>query len=55
MIAQERREMREMEEMLGGLGGGKERSLGGLEECRARLEMLLSRGGLEGLLPARRN
>lgn len=54
LIAQERREMREMEEMLGGLGGTKEQSMGGLSECRVRLEGLLSRGGLEGLLPARR-
>lgn len=54
MEMQERREMREMEEMLGGLGGGEKRSAVGLVDCRVKLEELLARCGLEGLLPPRR-
>jgi hypothetical protein len=57
LVMQERREMREMEEMLGGLGGKKEKASekGGLDECRERLEVLLERCGMKGLLPPRRN
>lgn len=58
LVMHERREMREMEVMLGGLGGSKEEEerKGGLEECRERLESLLDRCGLVGLLPpVRRN
>lgn len=56
MVMQERREMREMEEMLDGLEGSKEEvKKGGLNECRERLEVLLERCGLKGLLPPRRN
>ncbi|ORY66924.1 hypothetical protein BCR35DRAFT_294838 [Leucosporidium creatinivorum] len=58
LVMQERREMREMEEMLGGLGGGgakEDAKKGGLDECRMRLEEILERCGLKGLLPPRRN
>jgi hypothetical protein len=50
----DRKEMREMEDMLSGIGG-KAAPSNGVEECRRRLEGVLSVFGMEEVLPPSRS
>lgn len=52
----DKREMDEMGDLLSGLGNGKKEveNKGGLEECQDRLELVLARCGMQGVLPAKR-
>ncbi|KAM0754101.1 hypothetical protein T439DRAFT_171557 [Meredithblackwellia eburnea MCA 4105] len=53
LVMMERKEMRGIEDLLGGMGGSTAGKEPGLEECQTRLEQILQRVGLSGVIPIR--